>query len=697
MEEEESEKRVVRIFVGGIGEAVTADDIRRLFESLGTVQSLETIRTKGRSQAYLDFLSDPKSLSKLFSKYNGCVWKGGKLRLEKAKEHYLDRLKKEWEQDAILSSKPPATDLSTQKEDLEKEKPNAKRILDSNAKTLNIFFPRLRTVKSIPFSGTGKHKYSFQNIKVPPLPVHFCDCEEHCSPFITKREKLSMNAEAENGGINDEEINIMNAVMNRLFEKEKVSNTKHHENKHDYFQSPDALHSNEREVDSVALHSNEREVDSATDDDDDDDDDGLIINIATKKNKPALTGTRELEKIMESQEWSKKANIAEEEPIEVQKRSNSDPNKGKKRKTLPKSENNEGVSSTTVGKSKMQTHLDELGPGAQPTEPGYDFGESAKVSWSQKSSWKELVGKGGNAAFSASLILPKFDSGKDQQNSDSSCTSSSTNDETEDTDEDETEDMVEDETEDTVEDETEDTIETEDMESDEYLESKPLNAQVIEEPDESQPTNTQVIEEPFEAKPTDTRLIEERVESLPTNTPMMEEPAEAQPNNKQVITEPAETQHNMAPKITGRGASWMKKKSWTQLVNENNSSFSISQILHDITFPEQMATEPILYPVNSNDFKHNGADKNTVNGTFINGFNTREIVPENREHAAGADDIVSAPVVKKTVETSPTDKSHANVQIGDTCSFMRSAASLKEWAKAKASVSGSLKRKRGEK
>jgi RNA recognition motif-containing protein len=68
MLEEESEKRAVRIFVGGIGEAVTADDIRQLFESLGTVQSLETIRTKGRSQAYLDFLSDPKSLSILFSK-----------------------------------------------------------------------------------------------------------------------------------------------------------------------------------------------------------------------------------------------------------------------------------------------------------------------------------------------------------------------------------------------------------------------------------------------------------------------------------------------------------------------------------------------------------------------------------------------------------------------------------------------------
>lgn len=141
-------------------------------------------------------------------------------------------------------------------------------------------------VKSVPFSGTGKHKYSFQNIKVPPLPVHFCDCEEHCSPFVTEREKVvSLDRAAETGGMNDEEINIMNAVMNKLFEKEKVSNTKHFGKKQDSFESLDAL-----------LHVNECEVDSATDDDDD-----LIINIETKKNKAALTGTQELERIMENQ------------------------------------------------------------------------------------------------------------------------------------------------------------------------------------------------------------------------------------------------------------------------------------------------------------------------------------------------------------------------------------------------------------
>jgi len=28
--------------------------------------------------------------------YNGCKWRGGVLRVEKAKEHYMDRLRREW-------------------------------------------------------------------------------------------------------------------------------------------------------------------------------------------------------------------------------------------------------------------------------------------------------------------------------------------------------------------------------------------------------------------------------------------------------------------------------------------------------------------------------------------------------------------------------------------------------------------------
>lgn len=57
-----------RIYVGGLGGTVNEDDLRKTFSPLGKLESVEIVRTKGRSFAYLDFLpSSQKSLAKLFS------------------------------------------------------------------------------------------------------------------------------------------------------------------------------------------------------------------------------------------------------------------------------------------------------------------------------------------------------------------------------------------------------------------------------------------------------------------------------------------------------------------------------------------------------------------------------------------------------------------------------------------------------
>jgi hypothetical protein len=70
--EEEEEEAVIRIFVGGLGESVSSEDLRNIFssnKSLGLgIQSVEIIRSKGRSFAYIDFFSSSNnSLSKLFN------------------------------------------------------------------------------------------------------------------------------------------------------------------------------------------------------------------------------------------------------------------------------------------------------------------------------------------------------------------------------------------------------------------------------------------------------------------------------------------------------------------------------------------------------------------------------------------------------------------------------------------------------
>lgn len=68
--EGEKKPTLVRIFVGGLGERVTEDELRSIFESrnLGRVEGVDIVRTKGRSFAYCNFLpSSSASLSKLFS------------------------------------------------------------------------------------------------------------------------------------------------------------------------------------------------------------------------------------------------------------------------------------------------------------------------------------------------------------------------------------------------------------------------------------------------------------------------------------------------------------------------------------------------------------------------------------------------------------------------------------------------------
>lgn len=60
----------MRIYIGGLGSSVQEDDLKRIFTSpqLGTVESVEIIRSKGRSFGYLEFVpASDKGLAKLFS------------------------------------------------------------------------------------------------------------------------------------------------------------------------------------------------------------------------------------------------------------------------------------------------------------------------------------------------------------------------------------------------------------------------------------------------------------------------------------------------------------------------------------------------------------------------------------------------------------------------------------------------------
>ena len=141
-------------------------------------------------------------------------------------------------------------------------------------------------MKSLPFSGSGKHKYSFQRLELPSLPIHFCDCEEHSYPSHTAKGKDFLDLETQVGGIDEKELDMMQSVMNKLFEREYISKTACSraglvEKEDDTAKSVDDLLADENETDHMT------------------DEDNLVINVVAEgKNSIALSGSRGQERIL---------------------------------------------------------------------------------------------------------------------------------------------------------------------------------------------------------------------------------------------------------------------------------------------------------------------------------------------------------------------------------------------------------------
>jgi hypothetical protein len=284
----------------------------------------------------------------------------------------------------------------------------------------------------------------------------------------------------------------------------------------------------------------------------------------------------------------------------------------------------------------LKTHSDESARllGGQLAEPESDIQQSATiVSWSQKSSWRQLVRDQGDTSFIMSHIFPGTGSSEEgQPKLDGLC-----------------EPDVPDST----------------ISKNDYLLSHGDHL-------ESQSGET----------------IKEEGETI-----------------KEVV----ETQHakpSVASTKSGRGASWLQKSSWTQLVSENkNSSFSIGQILPGISYEKLVITEP-----NSGDIvdftysksKHNDLGKQDDSNSTEYGSITMEIgkdrnvvrsTPEKNQRTVVGSNEAPGPIFEKR-----NDSATKLIPAGsETCSFMRSATSLKEWAKTKAALRGSRKRKSGEK
>ena len=127
-------------------------------------------------------------------------------------------------------------------------------------------------MKSLAQVGIGKHKYSFQRLQVPSAPTHFCDCEEHSIEFPPPSKKQSSEVEDASYGVNEQELDIMNSVMNKIFNRANPSKqvTKKSES-----------------VNAKGDRMNYNDDSAAVEDDEEDnltDEDNLVLNVANGKN-----------------------------------------------------------------------------------------------------------------------------------------------------------------------------------------------------------------------------------------------------------------------------------------------------------------------------------------------------------------------------------------------------------------------------
>ncbi|KAF7135874.1 hypothetical protein RHSIM_Rhsim08G0117200 [Rhododendron simsii] len=682
--------RRMRIFVGDLGLNVKAEDLINTFSCLGKLESVEIIHNQGRSFAYFDFVpSSPKSLSKLFSTYNGCKWKGGRLRLEKAKEHYLLRLRKEWAEDAKFTNSEPSN-TGTRKTGSPEEFNN---ILNPEKREFRLFFPKLKKVslslslslslsqrlcahicpcilyfgacfgraawklyfrgglstfvKELPFKGTGKHKYSFQRVEVPPLPDHFCDCEEHSHPSYTAKGKDFLDLGAQGGGLDKKELDMMKLVMNKLLEREYVPKTSSEGaglvKEGDNTKPVEDLVSDENETDDITdivtvtgsfdgVLAGENEMDNMTDEDD------LIINVvAGGKKGTHLSGKWGQELNLSNELQGKIVNelqASKDRPSEhvLKSRGRRIIASDKKRKSPPREEapGNKFLSANQSGRegSTKKAHLHQTG---QPTELESGTQPTNTNSGSKKFAWRDLAGGRGNNLFSISDIMQSTVPNREKSESDG------------------------------------------------------FNVPHI---TECQNENA---------------VKNINLESQPNRIEKTEELAIAQP-----------TKSYADVNKYARGASWLQKSSWTQLVGEKRSSFSISQLLPATSLEKQEQVEPksASNSIGSTQSKlvKTGTCASAEDSSKASGVGNKDIVTTlDCSNMIVLDTIALDPepslpkdlqTLGETDERTAPKKNHAaaeqlsvrNFTTDGTCLFMRSAASMREWTKAKAALSGSLKK-----
>lgn len=368
----------IRLYVGGLGSSVTKTDLESTFSSLGRLCSVDMVRTKGRNFAYISFEAvSPHDLQRFFSLYNGCMWKGGRLKLEKAKEHYLDKLSREWAE----------CDDLTKELTLHPTEPQSSCLFPKFEKSegVHIFFPKLRKVKKIPMSGLGKHKRSFQ--RVDPLPcslLQVCNCNE-CSWSSSIHQGIFPAGQVEQL-LKNEGKNLEHGRMRILAKKAKTTEETSFEQPVGSSAEAPKMH---KQIDCVDVEGPA----SCS---------GGVVQLKKPLMKVTANAGIKVDHVMQNmthneEETQKSIN----EPVQRAGKSADIPNKQETKISLPMGDS-EG-SEKRHEPEKIEERV-QAGVATEKSMKNQLNGSDDAV-WVQKASWKSLVGETGRVSFTLGNML----------------------------------------------------------------------------------------------------------------------------------------------------------------------------------------------------------------------------------------------------------------------------------------------------
>ncbi|KAK9114676.1 hypothetical protein Syun_021473 [Stephania yunnanensis] len=270
-------------------------------------------------------------------------------------------------------------DRRTNKNTIESEPSNARIPVKMQ---IHLFFPKLGKVKALPYSGTGKHKYSFRRIEVPSsLPINFWDCEEHSGASKSVKHSGASRKQVPTNSSNIEETtptepNGNGDVQPHLKEPNGLKRAKSTKQQASIHQSEDF---------SVRGKSSSRELVSEKEN--------------SSLNKSNIVQSTPLKDLPKSNDLSAVEHHANENIVECSKLLGI----GEK-ENLPSHFTDGSIQATSGTPPK-----DSAGPRSIDPSEFKDHNKRKPVgqAWMQKSSWRELVGGVGSSSFSDACLGKK--------------------------------------------------------------------------------------------------------------------------------------------------------------------------------------------------------------------------------------------------------------------------------------------------